>query len=160
MKYTSGRHNSTKYGNAEFGKTRYTNLYVNFASLFSPITFLGLNSFWGRWGLNTNFPQSILVKNHGELIKYLSNDNLTINDIIDASDDMLLLMYHSKPEFLPIQENLSLIIAIFMTSHARTHLYQFLELVPPHQLLYFDTGDIFKFFFIMQRVNKYPFQIV
>ncbi len=75
-------------------------------------------------------------------MKYLSDQNLQINDIIDVSDDMLLLTYHFKTDNLPIQGNLSLIIAIFTTSHARVHPYTYLKMVPPEQLLYFDTDSV------------------
>ncbi len=73
----------------------------------------------------------------------MTDDNLQINDIVDVSDNMLLLTYHASTDFNPIGTNLSLIIAIFTTSHARTHLYNYLQKVPPEQLLYFDTGEFY-----------------
>ncbi len=55
---------------------------------------------------------------------------------------MLLLTYHFKNDLLPIQGNLSLIIAIFTTSHARVHLYNYIKQVSAESLLYFDTDSV------------------
>ncbi len=70
------------------------------------------------------------------------DENIQINDIVHVSDDMLLLTYHFKTGFLPIQGNLSILIAIFTMSHARIHLYNYLKQVPENCLLYFDTNSV------------------
>ncbi len=102
-----------------------------------------INSFWGRWGMNTNKGEMVIMSDYIELLKLHNNPNIILGQVIDITPKSFMVTYQFEDEDAPIQGNLSLAIAIFTTCYARLHLYeQALEKLRPEQILYYDTDSV------------------
>jgi hypothetical protein len=109
------------------------------------LTKLCLNSLWGRFAMNENKSQSEFVdevKRCTELVDKDERNEIEIGQIIIISDDILEIVYTSTPNFVAQTDKTNVILASFVTSYARMHLYRALDELQ-EKVLYMDTDSVF-----------------
>nr|YP_009487200.1 hypothetical protein [Russula abietina]AWB36102.1 hypothetical protein [Russula abietina] len=110
----------------------------------NPLNFIAkilLNSLYGRFGMNDQFPSIELI--HKDLIKNFENKNL--EKIIDRIDlgNQILVIYESENVFESYEtHNVNVSIAAAITAYARIHMSQFKN-NPNINLFYTDTDSIY-----------------
>lgn len=104
---------------------------------------LMLNSFWGKFGQQSNKSQVEVIISPAKFYQLLNDDEVNIHAIRVINEEMLELVYNKITEVAPIQPHINIFVACFTTCHARLHLYrQGLLLLQPQQVLYMDTDSI------------------
>ena len=104
---------------------------------------LMLNSFWGKFGQQSNKSQVEAISEPSRFHQLLNEDTTYIHAIRVMNEQMLELVYNRIAEAAPIQPHINIFIAAFTTAHARLHLYrQALFLLQPQQILYLDTDSV------------------
>ena len=104
---------------------------------------LMLNSFWGKFGQQSNKSQVEAISEPSRFHQLLNEDTTYIHAIRVMNEQMLEIVYNKIAEAAPIQPHINIFIAAFTTAHARLHLYrQALFLSHPQQVLYMDTDSI------------------
>ena len=102
-----------------------------------------LNSFWGKFGQQSNKSQVEAISEPSRFHQLLNEDTTYIHAIRVMNEQMLEIVYNRIAEAAPIQPHINIFIAAFTTAHARLHLYrQALFLLQPQQVLYMDTDSI------------------
>jgi hypothetical protein len=108
---------------------------------------LFLNSFWGKFGQRENMmqqkyvtPEEFFEMFHDETIKMYNWEMVATGD--DDEDATMLLRYKKKDEFAQPLANTNVVLAAYVTAHARLRLYKFLEELQD-RVLYFDTDSVF-----------------
>jgi len=79
-------------------------------------------------------PEELYQMFHDETIEMISFEMVGEGDAAQ-----MLLNYRMEEEFVQPLENVNVIIACFVTAHARLRLYSYLETLQS-RVLYFDTG--------------------
>ena len=105
---------------------------------------LMLNSFWGRFGMSTNKNQVKFINEMHEWTKLISDKQNVINDIDFSIPDMLTVFYKQNDNFFDggnSNTQINIVIAAFVTCHARLKLLSELELLG-ERALYHDTDSI------------------
>ena len=104
------------------------------------ISKLMLNSLWGRYAMQTNKPQTIVVKNRYELLKHLTNDLIIVKDVLFYEHIAHLNFIEKKPIHQGgIDSNIA--IGCFVTAYGRIKLYSEMKKLDKN-LLYYDTDSI------------------
>ena len=108
---------------------------------------LFLNSFWGKFGQRDNLKQQRYVtpKEYFELYHDPTVELIWWDMISNGEDDesaTMLLTYKMKDGFAQPQTNTNVVLAAYVTAHARLRLYRFLEELQD-RVLYFDTDSVF-----------------
>ena len=99
-----------------------------------------LNSFWGKFGENSNHAISKVVTNTSELFNVMGDHSKTIkNANVFAPDRCFLTLEHSEG-FTPEIPHVNVFIAAFTTANARRRLYRTL-LGLGERVIYFDTDS-------------------
>lgn len=103
-----------------------------------------LNSFWGRFGMNANVAQTVTVGTTAELLTYVTDSALEVTSITEVNDDLNMICFRHRDQYIPIVANLNIVVAVMTTAQARVALYQFAAMIPnlKSRLLYFDTDSI------------------
>ncbi|MGB5440078.1 MAG: DNA polymerase, partial [Gammaproteobacteria bacterium] len=109
---------------------------------------LFLNSFWGKFGQRENLlqqkyvtPQEFFKLFHDPTVDLKSWEMIGGQDEDDESATMLV-RYTKKEDFIKPLSNTNVVIAAFVTAHARIRLYSYLEELQD-RVLYFDTDSVF-----------------
>jgi hypothetical protein len=71
----------------------------------------------------------------------MTDDKLQVNDLLFINDEFVALRYENKEEFVAPLSNTNVVIAAYVTAHARLKLYELLERLQD-RILYFDTDSI------------------
>jgi hypothetical protein len=104
---------------------------------------LFLNSLWGKLAQMAN-PSSVTMTDSPEKFHAMFADtSIEILDFEHVNEQLDRVVWRKKTEFCQAPKTNNIPVAIFVTSHARLHLYSFMEQVEPHRLLYCDTDSIF-----------------
>ncbi|CAF1070576.1 unnamed protein product [Brachionus calyciflorus] len=90
-----------------------------------------LNSFWGRFGMNTNKTQYKVISNPLEWFKMVSDDQFTIHNADFSHENYVQVFYSTR----------LVVLAAFVTCHASLKLYEELKKIDK-RVLYFDTDSI------------------
>ena len=99
-----------------------------------------LNSLWDRYAMQTNKPQTIVVKNRYELLKHLTNDLIIVKDVLFYEHIAHLNFIEKKPIHQGgIDSNIA--IGCFVTAYGRIKLYSEMKKLDTN-LLYYDTDSI------------------
>ena len=101
-----------------------------------------LNSFWGKFGQKPNMSKKVIVKSRQEFLKYLTDDALLVESMVELSDEALLLTYKYKEDFVEGSGSTNVVIAAFTTAQARLKLYDLLSKLGD-RVCYFDTDSVF-----------------
>ena len=100
-----------------------------------------LNSFWERFGMNTNKTQYKVISNPLEWFEMVSDDQYTIHNADFSHENYVQVFYSTNVEMHEGSSQTSVVLAAFVTCHARLKLYQELKKIDK-RVLYFDTDSI------------------
>lgn len=102
-----------------------------------------LNSFWGKYGQQSNKCQVQPFISAAEFHELLRDDTQVIHDLRVVNPEMIEVVHNNVPDCDPVQVNINIFVACFTTSWARLKLYrEGLSKLEPEQTLYFDTDSI------------------
>ena len=100
-----------------------------------------LNCLWGRYGLNTDKTNVKFVYKYNEWIEMLLNKNKKIHNIDFSNETFLIVFYSYAKDHYNQNYDVSVVLAAFVTCHARLVLFN--ELVKlDKRILYYDTDSI------------------
>ena len=108
---------------------------------------LFLNCLWGKFAQRLQLPKSQYLTEEEELQEKLKDSTLEIKGIEllenkeHPENDMMLINYQEKNEFVEVCPFGNVVLACFTTAHARLHLYETLQPLG-ERVLYFDTDSI------------------
>ena len=102
---------------------------------------LMLNSFWGRFGMQTNKTQVKFISNLNSWYKFISDDHFVIHDVDFGIPNILTVFYSDQTKFHDRSTEINVCIASFVTCHARLKLLSELNKLN-ERVLYFDTNSI------------------
>lgn len=102
---------------------------------------LMLNSLWGKFAQDDNYPDSKDVFNEEEFWEIVENDQFEVNSVILHDTIARTLVVRKKHKFakLPVFSNVA--IAAYTTSYARIELYKTLAVLQ-RNVLYMDTDSV------------------
>ncbi|KAL9952108.1 hypothetical protein ACROYT_G039315 [Oculina patagonica] len=102
-----------------------------------------LNSFWGKYGQQSNKSQVEAYTSPAEFHDLLRNDEKVIEDLRVVNPEMTEVVHKNKEACDPVQVNINIFVACFTTCWARLKLYRDgLSKLQDEQVLYFDTDSI------------------
>ncbi|GIY64707.1 probable DNA polymerase [Caerostris extrusa] len=102
---------------------------------------LALNSFWGRFGMNTNKGQLTFVNNVATFNKHINDPKKQIKNIYLPSEEVAAIQWQSSQNFVKQDTSTNIFIAAFTTAWARLKLYQEMDKLGEN-VLYHDTDSI------------------
>ena len=102
---------------------------------------LMLNSFWGRFGMNTNKVQYKILTSAAEWFEMASDDQYVIHNVDLSHDNLIQVFYSNNKDMHEDGNQTSVALAAFVTCHARLKLYNELKKLN-ERVLYFDTDSI------------------
>lgn len=101
-----------------------------------------LNSFWGKFGQQSNKCQVEAMTSPAKFYKLLRDDSQNIHSVRIVNQEMIEVVHNYQAECDPVQVNVNIFVACFTTCWARLKLYKALKYLRPEQTLYFDTDSI------------------
>ncbi|KAH7712452.1 hypothetical protein AAVH_20196, partial [Aphelenchoides avenae] len=101
-----------------------------------------LNSLWGKLAQRHNMLKVVYTTTPQEFWALMADDTNEVIDIAHLSEHTDRVAYRKKASFLEAPRTNNVPVALFVTSHARLHLYHFMEQVPKGCLLYCDTDSL------------------
>ncbi|XP_042908649.2 uncharacterized protein [Parasteatoda tepidariorum] len=113
---------------------------------------LMLNSLWGKFGQDQDKLQTVFVSTLAEFNNYFADKKNEIHNVSFPTDEIALMQYKIKKEYLGSNPETNLFIAAFTTSHARLKLYSEIEKLG-EKVLYYDTDSII---YISDETNDPP----
>ncbi|KAF8794344.1 hypothetical protein HNY73_002335 [Argiope bruennichi] len=102
---------------------------------------LALNSFWGRWGMNTARMQLNYVHTLSEFNKLLAEPSKNIKDVYLPTPEVAAIQWEFRKEFVSQDASTNVFLASFTTAWARIKLYDEMEKLGK-SVLYHDTDSI------------------
>ncbi|KAL3087668.1 hypothetical protein niasHT_028974 [Heterodera trifolii] len=108
---------------------------------------LCLNSLWGRFSMRNLLSKAIIDNDESIIHQYTEDKKIELIDLemMDEDNDVFMLTYKPKEEFVDENKYSNVVISLFTTSMARLYLYEALKKVddtPGCEILYFDTDSI------------------
>ncbi|KAF7636003.1 DNA_pol_B_2 domain-containing protein [Meloidogyne graminicola] len=107
---------------------------------------LCLNNLWGRFSLrNFGLTQCVITGDVSEFCNYLNDDKIEVTSIDELTDQVILIGYIKKRDFIQEHQSSNVIISLWTTSAARIHLLHSMQKVVRTdgcQLLYTDTDSL------------------
>ena len=103
---------------------------------------LMLNSFWGRFGMQTNKMQVKYISNLADWYALLDDDRYTIQDISMDIPDVLIVYYNQNEKTNDggnAINQINVVIASFVTCQARLKLLDVMQKLGS-RVIYLDTG--------------------
>ena len=85
---------------------------------------LMLNSFWGKFGRQSNKSQVEAINSSAKFYQLLNDDDVNIHAIRVINEEILELVYNKITDAAPVQLHINISVACFTTCHARLHLYR------------------------------------
>ena len=104
-----------------------------------------LNSLWGRFALRNLLSKSYVTDDPFDLTTYFNDPKLEISTIDEVNDDIFLITYNTKEEFIEEHGCSNVLLSLWTTSAARIKLLKLLQKVdatPGCEILYMDTDSI------------------
>ena len=107
---------------------------------------LMLNSFWGKYGQQSNKTQVAVFSSPADFYKLLLDDTKIIKNLQVVTSEMVEVSSQNIDDADPVQININIFVACFTTCRALLKLYrEGLSPLEPKQVLYFDTDSIIYF---------------
>ena len=100
-----------------------------------------LNSFWGKFGQNTNYTKTEFISDPETYFRHVNDGTKHCLDFNIISEDIIQLDWENDNLFLEDSVVNSDIHAVLVTSYARLKLYELLEKLQK-RVLYFDTDSV------------------
>lgn len=101
-----------------------------------------LNSLWGKLAQRHNMMKIVYTTTPQEFWAILADDTNEVIDIAHLSEHTDRVAFRKKAAFLEAPYTNNVPVAAFVTSHARLHLFSFMEQVAEGCLLYCDTDSL------------------
>ncbi|KAL3081243.1 hypothetical protein niasHS_012655 [Heterodera schachtii] len=104
------------------------------------------NSLWGKMAQRVGYTEIKYTRTPAEFHKLLEDPTYDKMDFVHVSDNMDRVVVRKRPEFAKAPLTNCLPVAIYVTSYARLHLYNYMEQVlalNDAELLYCDTDSIY-----------------
>ena len=101
-----------------------------------------LNSFWGKFGQQSNKCQVEAFTSLAKFHELISDDSKDIHSVCVVNEEMLEMVHNHQTECNPVQTNINIFVACFTTCWARLKLYHALKTLEPEQTKYFHTDSI------------------
>ena len=98
-------------------------------------------SFWGKYGQRANLKQNKYVYNQADFVQHFMDSRKDVDDFHILNEDVCMLTYHMKNEFVEDCPTSNVVVASFTTCWARLKLYSILQQVDT-SCLYFDTDSV------------------
>ena len=106
-----------------------------------------MNSLWGKFAQRASHSEVLYTSTAEEFDAKIWNPLYDVLDILHINERVDRIVRRLRPEITRSPKTNNLVVASFVTSHARLRLYHFMEQVesdPEHcRLLYSDTDSIF-----------------
>ena len=103
-----------------------------------------LNSFWGRFAMNSHKYQTKYLNTPHDWFELLSTKNIEVSDNQLLNEDVMMVTYKENSKSFDggtSNNNINVVLASFVTSHARLRLYEELEKLN-ERVIYYDTDSI------------------
>lgn len=100
-----------------------------------------LNSFWGKFGQKENQPKTKIINSPEEFFNMFTNSAILINSALDVNDNTVVVNYEMRDEVYDPLTTVNVVIAAYVTTHARLKLYSYLEKLED-RVLYYDTDSV------------------
>jgi len=107
----------------------------------SCINKLASNSMWVKFAQHSIKTITKYIDNESDFFKLLADDTITVKDAFLINEENIQIEFEKKSEFAENPQYSSLIIASYVTAHARLELYKLLEVLGK-RVLYFDTDSV------------------
>ena len=101
-----------------------------------------LNSFWGRFGMNSNKQQYKLIRDPCEWLALIADDQYKVQSADFTNKKFLQVYYTHTKDLYESISNVNVAVAAFVTCHARLKLYGELKKLK-EKILYMDTDDFY-----------------
>ena len=82
-----------------------------------------------------------IISDPAEYFDLLSSEKISVTDVNFINDKLIDVHYENVEEFVEADGKTNVVIAAFITAHARLKLYSVLEQLD-HRVLYFDTDSV------------------
>ena len=107
---------------------------------------LQVNSFWGKYAQNCHLmKKTVFIEDSDQFFKLLSDTSITVDDAFPISEEFIQVKYSKKDYFKEESPHSNVVIAAYVTAHARCELYNLLDRLG-ERCIYFDTDSvIFRF---------------
>ena len=102
---------------------------------------LCLNNIWGKFAQTPDITINEFITEPRSFYHLLSDDGFEVSDVHHVNDDCLYVSYKKSKEFQTPALNTNVIIASYVTTHARLELYSYLEQLKD-RALYCDTDSV------------------
>ena len=102
---------------------------------------LCLNNIWGKFAQTPDRTIKEFITESRRFYHLLSDDGFEVSDVHHVNDDCLYVSYKKSKEFQTPALNTNVIIASYVTTHARFELYSYLE-QRKDRALYCDTDSV------------------
>ena len=102
---------------------------------------LCLNNIWGKFAQNPDKSIKEFVTDPKKFFHLLCDDGYEVSDVHPINDDCLYVNYKKTNEFQIPATNTNVVIASYVTTHARLELYSYLERLS-ERALYCDTDSV------------------
>ena len=109
-----------------------------------------LNSFWGRFGMNSNKQQYKLIRDPCEWLALIADDQYKVQSADFTNKKFLQVYYTHTKDLYESISNVNVAVAAFVTCHARLKLYGELKKLK-EKILYMDTDSMI----FISRPNEY-----
>ena len=117
---------------------------MNYNAALRTLAKICLNSLWGRFALRNKLSKTTVTKDPFELRQFLEDPKIEAY-VDELSDDMFLITYNTKEEFIEEHGSSNVLLSLWTTSAARIHLLKLLQKVDSTsgcEILYMDTDSI------------------
>jgi len=119
------------------------NLDINKVKYNAGLRFIAkicLNSLWGYFGMRQDFAQKEYVYNYEQLCNIVFNDKYKEVCPYILSNDVWMLEYHTKEQWIKPHRKTNIYIALYTTTHARLMLYEILDILG-ERVMMMDTDS-------------------
>jgi len=96
------------------------------------ISKLLLNSFWGYLGMRDNLAKVEYVNSYDRLSQMFSSNTIDVEDACVVGEDLVMIQYKDKEDFVSESLKTNVVLASFTTSHARCCLYEVIRKDSPY----------------------------
>jgi len=114
---------------------------------------LMLNSFWGRFGMQTNKSQYKFIRSTAEWFALINDTRYIVTDVDFTHNKYLQVYYEEKNQYFEPCADVNVVIACFVCAYGRLKMLNELTKIG-ERVLYMDTGKIryicFLFYFLFK----------
>ena len=102
---------------------------------------LCLNNLWGKLAQRPNLPKKEFIRDPVQYFNIMGDDGYDMSDVMPINDDAVYISYKKGSDFEQPSKDTNVIIACYVTAHARLELYSYLEKLRD-RVIYCDTDSV------------------